>query len=259
MRFKQKVVLITGGGSGIGEACARLFAAEGAYTVIADWNAEEAQRTANELNQMYEPLKGLPIACPMQADVSQEPAAASLIAATLQAYGRLDVLVNNAAVICPKPIEEIDGQAFDRLYEVNVKGVFLMTKHASLHLRSVKGVIVNMASLNGLVGQRNNPVYAASKGAVIALTKSMALDFAPSGVRVNCVCPAGVMTPLLAQWAQQQIDPAAAQRALSEMHPLGRPASAEEIGQAVLFLASEQASFMTGVALPVEGGASLGY
>jgi NAD(P)-dependent dehydrogenase (short-subunit alcohol dehydrogenase family) len=169
------------------------------------------------------------------------------------------VLVNNAAVICPKPIEEIDGQAFDRLYEVNVKGVFLMTKHASLHLRSVKGVIVNMASLNGLVGQRNNPVYAASKGAVIALTKSMALDFAPSGVRVNCVCPAGVMTPLLAQWAQQQIDPAAAQRALSEMHPLGRPASAEEIGQAVLFLASEQASFMTGVALPVEGGASLGY
>ncbi len=259
MRFKQKVVLVTGGASGIGEACARLFANEGAYVVLADWNAAEAQRAAAELNQLHAGLKGLPIAYPLQADVSQEESVAALIAATLQAYGRLDVLVNNAAVICPKPLEEIEGQAFDRVYDVNVKGVFLMIKHASAHLRSVKGAIVNMASLNGLIGQRNNPVYAASKGAVIAMTKSMALDFASSGVRVNCVCPAGVMTPLLAQWAQQQADPAAAHRSLREMHPLGRPASAEEIAQAVLFLASEQASFMTGVALPVDGGASLGY
>ncbi|ANY69024.1 short-chain dehydrogenase [Paenibacillus sp. BIHB 4019] len=259
MRFNQKVVLVTGGGSGIGEACVEMYAAEGAHVVIADLNALEAQRVAEGLLQKYRFLKGLPKILALQADVSQEESVTSLMEATLQAFGRLDVLINNAAIICPKPIEDIDEQAFDRLYAVNVKGVYLMIKHAIPHLRSTKGNIVNLASLNGLVGQRNNAVYAASKGAVIAMTKSLALDFAPSGVRINCVCPAGVMTPLLEEWVQQQIDPAAAQRTLDEMHPLGRPANAAEIAQAVLYLASEQASFITGVALPVEGGASLGY
>ncbi|MGG4144045.1 SDR family oxidoreductase [Paenibacillus algorifonticola] len=259
MRFNEKVVLVTGAGSGIGEACAAMFAAEGACVVIADLNASEAHRVADGLLQKHEFLKGLPKILALQADVSQEESATSLMAATLQAFGRLDVLINSAAIICPKPIEDIDEQAFDRLYAVNVKGVFLMIKHAIPHLHSTKGNIVNLASLNGLVGQRNNAVYAASKGAVIAMTKSLALDFAPSGVRINCVCPAGVMTPLLEEWVQQQADPGAAKRTLDEMHPLGRPASSAEIAQAVLYLASGQASFITGVALPVEGGASLGY
>lgn len=259
MRFNQKVVLVTGAGSGIGEACAAMFAAEGACVVIADLNAAKAQRVADGLLQTNKFLKGLPKILALQADVSREESVASLIASTLQTFGRLDVLINNAAIICPKPIEDIDEQAFDRLYAVNVKGVYLMIKHAIAHLRSSKGAIVNLASLNGLVGQRNNAVYAASKGAVIAMTKSLALDFAPSGVRVNCVCPAGVMTPLLEEWVQQQVDAEAAKRTLDEMHPLGRPANSAEIAQAVLFLASEQASFITGVALPVEGGASLGY
>jgi len=261
LRFKDKVVLITGGGSGIGEESARLFAAEGAHVVIADWNGPEGQRVADEINKQQGVLKGLPTvrALAIQTDVSKENAVEALINGTVQAFGKLDVLYNNAAVILPKPLEEIDEQAFDHVLAVNVKGVYLMIKHAIPLLRKTKGTIVNMASLNGLIGQRQNPIYAASKGAVIALTKSVALDFAADGVRVNCVCPAGVMTPLLEEWTRQQPDQAAAMQALNAMHPLGRSATSEEIAQSVLYLASQQAAFITGVALPVEGGASLGY
>lgn len=259
MRFKDKVVLITGGGSGIGEVSARLFAAEGARVVIADWNQAEGQRAADELIKNDAFMKGLPNAIAIQADVSREEAVAELIAKTITSFGQLDVLFNNAAVICPKPLEEIDERSFDQLFAVNVKGVYLMIKHAIPHLRQAKGAIVNMASLNGLVGQKQNPIYSASKGAVIAMTKSLALDFAVDGIRVNCVCPAGVMTPLLEQWTREQANPAEAVQSLQAMHPLGRPASPEEVAHAVLYLASEQAAFITGIALPVEGGASLGY
>nr|WP_223285474.1 SDR family NAD(P)-dependent oxidoreductase [Paenibacillus sp. PL91] len=265
MSFKDKVVLITGGGSGIGRVSAQLFAAEGAHVVIADWNEAEGQRAAGELNEQYAIVKGLSTkaaqarAIAIQTDVSKENAVKELMDKTRQAFGQLDVLFNNAAVILPKPLEEIDEQSFDHVLAVNVKGAYLTIKHAIPLLRQSKGSIVNMASLNGLVGQRQNPIYAASKGAVIAMTKSLALDFAADGVRVNCVCPAGVLTPLLEAWTRQQPDPAAAMQALNAMHPLGRPATSEEVAQAVLFLASQQAAFITGVALPVEGGASLGY
>ncbi|CAM4385894.1 NAD(P)-dependent dehydrogenase (short-subunit alcohol dehydrogenase family) [Paenibacillus endophyticus] len=259
MRFKEKVVLVTGGGSGIGEVSAQLFAAEGAHVIVADRNGAEGQRSADELCKRYPALKGLPRAVAMETDVSRETDVEVLLAQTVQLYGKLDVLFNNAAVICSRPLEEIDERMFDQLYAVNVKGVYLMIKHAIPHLRRSKGSVVNMSSLNGLVGQRQNPIYAASKGAVIALTKSLALDYAQDGVRVNCVCPAGVMTPLLDEWTRQQPNPAEAVQSLNAMHPLGRPATSEEVAQAVLFLASEQAAFITGVALPVEGGASLGY
>ncbi len=259
LQFHEQVVLVTGGGSGIGEVSARLFAAEGARVVIADWNEGEGQRVAQDINDHYSIVKGLPTAAAFQTDVSQEKSVASLMEQTQRVFGRLDVLFNNAAVIHPKPLEEIEEQAFDRLFAVNVKGVYLMIKHAMPLLRQTRGAIVNMASLNGLVGQRHNPVYSASKGAVIAMTKALALDYAPEGIRVNCVCPAGVSTPLLESWTQQQEDPAATLQALNAMHPLGRPATSGEVAQAVLYLASKQASFITGIALPVEGGASLGY
>ncbi|CAM3098687.1 SDR family oxidoreductase [Paenibacillus lupini] len=257
MRFKEKIVIVTGGGSGIGETSARLFAAEGAFVVIADWNEEDGQRVAASLNAEFSSM--IPRSIAVQTDVSQERSVAALMERTRQMFGRLDVLFNNAAVIHLKPIEEISESDFDRLLAVNLKGVYFMIKHAIPLLRLSKGSIVNMASLGGLVGQRNNPIYAASKGGLIALTKSLALDFAPDGVRVNCVCPAGVSTPLLEAWTREQADPAAAAKSLSDMHPLGRPATSEEVAQSVLYLASEQAAFVTGVALPVEGGASLGY
>ncbi|OPA74023.1 short-chain dehydrogenase [Paenibacillus selenitireducens] len=259
MRFVDKVVIVTGGGSGIGEVSAERFAEEGAQVVIADWNEAEAERVATKLNEMYPRSDGGIRAIAIQTDVSRDGDVVNLIAKTLQAFGRLDVLFNNAAVILPKYLEEIEESAFDRLIQVNLKGVYLTVKYAIAHLRQTRGSIVNMASLNGITGQRKNPVYAASKGGVIAMSKSLALDYASDGVRVNCVCPAGVMTPLLEAWTQQQADPKATVQALNDMHALGRPASSEEIAQAVLFLASEQASFITGVALPVEGGASLGY
>ncbi|WP_438347702.1 SDR family NAD(P)-dependent oxidoreductase [Paenibacillus sp. FA6] len=259
MRFVDKVVIVTGGGSGIGEVSAERFAEEGALVVIADWNEAEAQRVAIKLNANYPRTEGTIRAIAIQTDVSKDDDVANLMSTTMQAFGRIDVLFNNAAVILPKYLEEIEESDFDRVIDVNLKGVYLTVKHAIAHLRQTRGSIVNMASLNGLIGQRQNPVYAASKGGIIAMSKSLALDYASDGVRVNCVCPAGVKTPLLETWTEQQADPKATEQALNDMHALGRPASSEEVAQSVLFLASEHASFITGVALPVEGGASLGY
>lgn len=259
MRFADKVVLITGGASGIGEVSARLFAGEGACVVIADRNEEEACRLAAELTVNDPIANGLPRAIAVRTDVSQAADVASLLEQVRLRFGRLDVLYNNASIIMPKRIEDIEEQDFDRLIAVNLKGVYLMIKQALTLLRASKGTIVNMASLNGLTGQRHNSIYAATKGGIIAMTKSLALDLAPDGIRVNAICPAGVSTPLLEAWTAQQADPAAALQSLNDMHALGRPATSAEVAQAVLFLASEQASFITGVALPVEGGASLGY
>ncbi|TYP79096.1 SDR family NAD(P)-dependent oxidoreductase [Paenibacillus methanolicus] len=260
MLFKDHVVIVTGAGSGIGESCARRFASEGACVVIAELRETEGEQAADRINRQFGGRSGgVPAALFVRCDVSHEAEIARLMERTLLTFGRLDVLVNNAAVIMPHPIERIDEEGLDLVLDVNVKGAFLLIKHAAEPLKRSKGSIVNIASLGGLTGQKNNPAYTASKGAVIALTKSLALDFAQGGVRVNCVCPAGVRTPLLEAWTARQDDPARTARELGEMHPLGRLAEPDEIASAVLFLAGRQASFITGAALPVDGGASLGY
>lgn len=253
MNLAGKTAIVTGGGSGIGEAIVRLFAAQSAAVIIADWNEQGASRLAEELTSSGHQ------AVAMKVDVSRDSDVRELIQETLHRFGQLDVLVNNAAVILPKFIEEVEEEEWDRLFNINLKSVFLTVKHSLPHLRKTRGTIVNMASLNGLVGQKMNPVYAATKGGVVALTKALALDYAPDGVRVNCICPAGVSTPLLQHWIQEQEDPIATIQILNDMHPIGRPATSEEIAQAALFLASTQSGFITGVALPVDGGASLGY
>ncbi|WP_018755738.1 SDR family NAD(P)-dependent oxidoreductase [Paenibacillus terrigena] len=253
MVLSGKTAIVTGGGSGIGEAIARLFAAQGAKVVIADWNEKEAVRVADELTSIGQ------YATAVKADVSNEEDVRALIEETLNKFGHLDVIVNNAAVILPKFLEDIELDEWDRLLNINLKSVFLMIKHSLAELRKTRGTIVNMASLNGLVGQKMNPVYAATKGGIIAMTKSLALDYATDGIRINCICPAGVSTSLLQQWIQEQDDPTATIQKLNDMHALGRPATSEEVAQAALFLASPQSGFVTGVALPVDGGASLGY
>lgn len=255
MHFFQKTVIVTGGASGIGEAAARTFAAAGAQVAILDLNEQEGNRVVQQLCDTYGPQAAIFA----KADVSSEDEVASFVAFVVTKYGRIDVVVNNAATILPKAIEEVAEHEWDRLVAVNLKSVYLMTKHTIVELRKNRGCIVNMASLNGMIGQRQNAAYAATKGAIIAMTKALALDYAADGVRVNCICPAGVITPLLEKWMLQQDDPLAARKSLNDMHALGRPASSREIADAALFLASEHASFITGVALPVEGGAMLGY
>lgn len=260
MEFAGRTVIVTGGASGIGQTCARRFAEEGAFVAIADRDAERAERLSADIAAALGPSpEGRPRAVAIGADVSRGDDAARIVAQAIEATGRIDALFNNAAVILPKPLEDITEEEFDRVVSVNLKGAFWMTKHAIPHLRRARGTIVNMASLNGLVGQKLNPVYAATKGGLVAMTKSLALDYAGDGVRVNCVCPAGVMTPLLADWADRQPDPSRAREELNAMHPLGRPATTEEIAEAVLYLAGRRSGFLTGVALPVDGGASLGY
>ncbi|MDF2644774.1 MAG: short-chain dehydrogenase/reductase [Paenibacillus sp.] len=253
MNLQGKVAIVTGGGSGIGEAIVRLFTTQGAAVIIADWNEQGASRLAEELTSYGHQVVAV------KTDVSSNADVRVIIQETLHRFGQLDVLVNNAAVILPKFLEEVEEEEWDRLFHINLKSVFLMVKHTIAELRKTRGTIVNMASLNGLVGQKMNPVYAATKGGVVAMTKALALDYATDGVRVNCICPAGVSTPLLQHWIQEQDDPTATIQILNDMHPIGRPATSEEVAQAALFLASTQSGFITGVALPVDGGASLGY
>jgi NAD(P)-dependent dehydrogenase (short-subunit alcohol dehydrogenase family) len=256
MQLQDKVAIITGAGSGIGEATARLFADQGARVVIADWNEAEAIRVASEINTLSS-VQGCAI--PVKTDVSSEPQVKHLVQQTIQTYGAIDIIFNNASVVLPKELEEITEPEWTRILDINLKSVYLMIKYGIPELRKQRGSIVNMSSLNGLLGQRQNAVYSATKGAIIAMTKALALDYAKDGVRVNCICPAGVSTPLLEEWMGQQPDPAATVQALADMHPLGRCATTDEVAQAVLYLASDQSSFVTGIALPVDGGASLGY
>ncbi|MCJ8013509.1 glucose 1-dehydrogenase [Paenibacillus sp. KQZ6P-2] len=255
MLLSEKVCIITGGASGIGQVTARRFAEEGAIVIIADLNAHEGNRTAKEITAEHNASS----AYFFQVDVSSEMEVQNFINEVTSRFGRLDVLINNAATILPKQLEDVSESEWTRMMNVNLKSVYLLVKHTIGLLRQSKGSIVNMASLNGLIGQRQNATYASTKGAIVALTKSLALDYAIDGVRVNCICPAGVATPLLEKWTLEQDDPTATRQALNDMHPLGRPALPEEVADATLFMASGLSRFVTGVALPVDGGASLGY
>ncbi|GMK44645.1 short-chain dehydrogenase [Paenibacillus glycanilyticus] len=253
MKLSGKTAIVTGGSSGIGEAIVRLFASEGANVVIADRKANDAARLIEQIQ-----INGGSVIA-VQTDVSKDEEVRRLMQETVVQFGRIDVVVNNAAAIMPKYLEEVEEEEWDRIFNVNLKSVFLMIKHSIAELKKTRGSIVNMSSLNGLIGQKMNPVYAATKGGMNALTKALALDYAPYGIRVNSICPAGVTTPLLEQWISQQADPVQTVRNLNAMHPLGRPATSEEVAQTALFLASDASGFVTGVALPVDGGASLGY
>lgn len=252
-KFLSKNVLITGGASGIGEASAKKFAEEGANVLIADINQEKSQQVVNEIRK----TKG---ECSFfSADISKENDVNNLISNMQERYGKVDVLFNNAGTILPKNLEDIETMEWKKLMDINLTSMFLCTKAALSDLKERQGKIVNMGSMNGLVGQQNNPAYSASKGAIVALTKSLAMDYAPFNVRINAICPAGVLTPLIEEWFDQQSDPSQMRYSSDFSHMLGRTASPEEISDLVLFLASEEASFITGQAIPIEGGATLGY
>jgi NAD(P)-dependent dehydrogenase (short-subunit alcohol dehydrogenase family) len=251
MLLENKVVFITGAASGIGRECALAYARAGALVAIADIDLAQGRNTAAEIGN-----SALAVACDVADGASVELA----VAAAIERFGRIDALHNNAGIASPsKTLDETSESEWDRIMSVNLKSVFWTTRAALAALKLSKGAILNTASMVGTIGQANHAAYVASKGALIALTKAMALDYAPFGIRVNAISPAGVWTPMLEQWAAEQPDPGVIRSYLDRIHALGYCPHGDVVAAAAVFLLSDQARFITGCILPVSGGAELGY
>lgn len=253
-RFDGKAVVVTGGNSGIGRAAAIRFAAEGASVVIAARNEQRSEQVVAEIAGS----DGTALA--QQCDVTHEADCAAVVARCRDEFGRLDVVFNNAGIIYREQTAlNTTEEEWDQTFAVNAKGAFLMSKHAvPLMVASGGGAIVNNASYFGLVGGRGTAAYSASKGALVLLTKSMALDHAADGIRVNCVCAGSVDTPMLASEMAAMGGADAVLHLFEAKHPLGRIADPDEVARAVLYLASDEAGFITGAALPIDGGITAG-
>jgi len=254
MKLHDKVAVVTGGSKGIGLGCARVFARHGAKVVLAARGEEAGSAAEKELADAGHTALFVP------TDVTREQDVRALIDASVERFGRLDCLVNNAGWHPPAmTIDETGVEEFEQLLRLNLTSTFMGCKFAVPHLRQTRGSIVNMSSEVALIGQAAAPSYVATKGGLISLTRALALDLAPDGVRVNAVCPAGVMTPLMREWADTQYDPEAALAMVDSWHPIGRMATIEEIGEVCAFLASDEAAFVTGQVICPDGGAALGY
>ena len=246
MRLKGKIALITGAAQGLGAAIAKRFSEEGASVVICDLNAEVGASTVTEI----EGNGG--VAAFVRLDVAKEQDWADAMAAVVAKFGRLDVLVNNAGINIREPIEEMAAANFDMMLSINVKGPFLGIKHAiPLMRQSGGGSIINMSSICGLVGHKyTTEAYTVTKGAVTLLTKTVGVRYAKDNIRCNSIHPSTVDTPLVQILFQ---DPKKKEERLGEV-PLGRLATDQDVANAALYLASDEAAFLNGVALPVDGG-----
>jgi NAD(P)-dependent dehydrogenase (short-subunit alcohol dehydrogenase family) len=246
-RFEGKRVLITGGARGIGQATAHRFAAEGARLLIGDRLAKEMEATAQEIREHFA-AEVLTFAL----DVSRKAEVDAMLAFVSERWGGIDVLINNAGIGRPAPpFLDLPEEIWDETISINLKGVFLVGQAvARLMAAAHSGVIVNMSSTNGLVGEAGMAHYNASKGGVTLLTKSMALDLAPYGIRVNCLAPGYIVTPM----SQANVGGDAVSEYIRKYIPLGRVASPEEVASVYAFLASDDASFITGEAVVVDGG-----
>jgi L-fucose dehydrogenase len=254
MKLQGKVAVITGGSKGIGLGCARVFARHGAAVVLGARGEADGQKAEKELTDAGHQ------ALFTQCDVSVEADMLRLIETAVVQFGRLDCMVNNAGWHPPETrIDDISKEDFERLVRWNLTSTFLGCKLAVPHLRKTQGSIVNLSSAVGLMGQDKATSYCATKAGQIGLTKALAVELAPERIRVNAVCPAGVMTPLMQEWADMQPDPEAALKLADNAHPLGRMATIEEIGEVCAFLASDEASFITGQEIVPDGGIMLGY
>jgi NAD(P)-dependent dehydrogenase (short-subunit alcohol dehydrogenase family) len=247
MRMKDKVSVVTGAASGIGLATLRRLAAEGATIVAGD--IADASDSVRELARMGVEARFV------QTDVTQASQVETLISETLSSFGRLDVLVNNAGIQLSGKISDTSEADWDRLLDVNLKGVFLCAKATiPIMQRQGGGVVVNVASELGLVGGSEIAAYCASKGGVVQLTKALAVDHAGENIRINCVCPGPVETPLLRSIVESSSDPDEERRSIVEKTLLKRVAQPDEIANVILFLASNESSYMTGSIVVVDGG-----
>jgi NAD(P)-dependent dehydrogenase (short-subunit alcohol dehydrogenase family) len=244
MRLAHKVAIITGGGSGIGKAIAQAFVREGAKVVIAGRDSKKLEAAAREIGADC---------VGVSADVSKGDDVRKLVDAALGKFQGINVLVNNAAVLLPGTAESLSEEDFDQTFAVNVRGLWLLSRAALPHMRaSGGGSIVNIASVLSMVGARNRVAYAASKGAVMAMTRAMALDHAAENIRVNCICPGIVATEMVARFNLDEN----ARRQRVAMHPMGRFGQPEDVANTAVFLASDEAGWTTGSVITVDGGYS---
>jgi 2-keto-3-deoxy-L-fuconate dehydrogenase len=247
-RLDNKIAFVTGASSGIGEAIARTFAHVGAKVLLADRDVKAGQRIAEEIDGTF-----------LALDVCDEAAYQTLADKVLSKHGDVDVLANVAGIGHVGTLLECDAADLDRLYTVNVRGVFNGCKaFLPAMIERGSGAIVNMASIGGITGVRDRLAYCTTKFAVVGLTKAMAIDHAHQGVRINCICPARVETPFVQARLAEYPDPEQARREMSATQPVGRMGRPDEIASAALYLASDEAAFVTGEALVIDGGWNAG-
>jgi dihydroanticapsin dehydrogenase len=248
-RVKGRVAIVTGAGSGIGEASAIRLAEEGAKVICADINLESATNTATQITSA-----GF-IAEAFAIDISDSQACTKLVDYCVSKYGSVDILVNNAGVNLPGVFHEVTNETIDRTLNVNVKGAMYLTRAALPYmLENSRGSIVNMSSVNGLVSEPYLSVYSASKGAIVMFTRGIALDYAKAGIRCNAICPGWVDTPINHAHAKMLGGLDHVYKTIDSFQPIGRPGTSREIANVVLFLASDESSFMTGSIVSADGG-----
>jgi 2-keto-3-deoxy-L-fuconate dehydrogenase len=251
--LSNKVALVTGAGSGIGAAIAGKLAQAGAYVFVTDCNEQSGVSTVAQIKDKNGRGEFLPL------NVADEQACLRTAQAVHERQGRLDILVNNAGIGHVGTMLQATGEDLDRLYAVNVRGLFNVSKVFLPGMLAMKcGVIINLASIGGVVGMRDRIAYCATKFAVVGITKSMALDHAMEGVRVNCICPGRVETPFVAARLKEYPDPEKAYEEMSATQAVGRMGKPEEIANAALYLASDEAEFITGTTFMIDGGWSAG-
>lgn len=249
-QFTGKVALITGAGAGIGRAIATEWARRGGTAIVTDLVRDAAAQVASEI----EAAGGR--ASAYELDVASLDSIKTVVAAAIASGGGLDALFNVAGTNLPKTVEETDDAEWQRILDVNLTSVYRCSKYALPALRTRRGAIVNIASIAGIIGEGRCAAYSASKGGVVLLTRNMAMDFAAEGVRVNVICPAGAKTPRTEEYMRKV---PGMEREMLQLRPIGRFASPEEIARPALFLASDDASYVTGSVLVVDGGLTAGF